>query len=116
MVQLFNYLKHFSSNLVAKTKEVEGAVDTLVTATKAADVKLHNTFNEFLLLANSQYIENVRTALLLSRSRSLRASPRTRVAFAPMCASQRSVCTTPRRKCTRLPKSRSRWTPRRWRK
>jgi len=68
MVQLFNYLKQFSSNLVAKTKEVEGAVDTLVTATKAADVKLHNTFNEFLLLANSQYIENVRTARLLSRS------------------------------------------------
>ena len=68
MVQLFNYLKQFSSNLVAKTKEVEGAVDTLVTATKAADVKLHNTFNEFLLLANSQYIENVRTARLLSCS------------------------------------------------
>lgn len=59
VLQLFNYLKQFSANLVAKTREVENAVDTLVTSTKAADVKLHNAFNEFLLLSNSQYIENV---------------------------------------------------------
>ncbi len=56
---MLHYLKQFSSNLIARTKEVETEVDSLVTATKAADIKLHNTFNEFLLLANSQYIENV---------------------------------------------------------
>jgi len=43
-----------------RTKEVEQQVETLVHETKTVDVKLHNSFNRFLLLSNTQYIENVR--------------------------------------------------------
>jgi hypothetical protein len=34
-------------------------IDNLVSEATEADVRLHNTFNEFLMLANNQFIENV---------------------------------------------------------
>jgi hypothetical protein len=35
-------------------------VDTLLSETVEAKVRLNNTFNEFLILTNTQFIENVR--------------------------------------------------------
>lgn len=34
-------------------------MDDLLYEAKSADLKLRNTFNEFLMLSNSQFIENV---------------------------------------------------------
>ena len=34
-------------------------MEDLVSATKATDVKLHNAVNEFMLLSNLQFVENV---------------------------------------------------------
>jgi hypothetical protein len=44
---------------MTKTKQLEAHVDALVYDTKTVDVRLHNTFNQFLMLSNSQFIENV---------------------------------------------------------
>eukprot|EP00002_Diphylleia_rotans_P016921 TRINITY_DN328_c0_g1_i5.p1 TRINITY_DN328_c0_g1~~TRINITY_DN328_c0_g1_i5.p1 ORF type:complete len:1711 (+),score=463.03 TRINITY_DN328_c0_g1_i5:53-5185(+) len=55
---LLFYLKDFSQRLIQRTREVEKNVDNLVFETKSMDVKLHNTFNQFLMLANTQFIEN----------------------------------------------------------
>ena len=43
---------------------VQDEVEGLVSATKATDVKLHNAVNEFLLLSNLQFVENVSTSPL----------------------------------------------------
>ena len=40
-------------------QELQTDIDGLNEGAIAADVNLHNTFNEFLLLSNSQFIENV---------------------------------------------------------
>jgi WASH complex subunit FAM21 len=53
-------LEEFSQKLITKTKDLETLVDSLVFEIKATDVKVHNTFNEFLMLSNTQFIENVR--------------------------------------------------------
>ena len=53
------YLKSFSDALVKRTKDLEQQVETLVYDQKSVDVKLHNTFNRFLMLSNTQFIENV---------------------------------------------------------
>jgi len=55
---LLHYLQEFSNRILSRTKDLESQVDALVFETKAADVKVHNTFNEFLQLSNSQFIEN----------------------------------------------------------
>jgi len=55
---LLRYLQDFSNSLIARTKEVESQVDSLVLETKSAEVRVHNTFNEFLMLSNFQFIEN----------------------------------------------------------
>lgn len=34
-------------------------MDGLISETKAADCRLHNVFNDFLMLSNTQFIENV---------------------------------------------------------
>ena len=41
-----------------RTKEIENAVDNLVDDTVNIEVKLNNTVNQFLMLANTQFIEN----------------------------------------------------------
>jgi WASH complex subunit FAM21 len=60
--QLYHYLEEFSSKLLARTKDIETQVDSLVFETKATHVRVHNTFNEFLMLANKQFVENVSSA------------------------------------------------------
>eukprot|EP00794_Sanderia_malayensis_P011036 gene11036-12201_t len=55
---LLLYLKKFSQNLLLRTHELEKNVDDLVHDTKGMGSKLHNTFNDFLMLSNKQFIEN----------------------------------------------------------
>ncbi len=44
---------------LCETQDVEHAVEELVFVTKATDVKLHSVLNEFMLLSNVQFVENV---------------------------------------------------------
>jgi len=55
---LLKYLAEVSTNLIKRTKELEGNVYALATEAKSVNVKLHNTFNQFLMLSNTQFIEN----------------------------------------------------------
>lgn len=57
--RLVAYLRQFSSDLTAKTKGIVDRIDALSDDADEADIRLRNTFNEFLNLANSQFIENV---------------------------------------------------------
>jgi hypothetical protein len=40
-------------------EQVQTQVDELVYETKESEIKLYNTFNEFIMLSNSKFIENV---------------------------------------------------------
>ena len=55
---LLNYLKDFKDHVFAQTKQLASTVDDLVFTTKATNVQLHNTFNHFLQLSHTQYMEN----------------------------------------------------------
>ena len=56
--QLLDLLKSFSANMVEKTKNLEEKMDDLACKTTVTKVLLNNTLNEFLMLANTQFIEN----------------------------------------------------------
>lgn len=58
--QLFLYLQNFSQRMLSKTHEIEKQLDGLIQDTKATDSCLHTVFNDFLMLSNTQFIENVR--------------------------------------------------------
>jgi len=45
--------------LLERTKATQAAVDDLVDTCTATTISTSNVFNEFLLLSNSQFIENV---------------------------------------------------------
>jgi hypothetical protein len=60
LAQLLQYLQLLSSDITAKTKAVQNDLDDLYFESNAADLRLHNTFNQLLMLSNSQFIENVR--------------------------------------------------------
>jgi len=55
---LYNYLEDFSRKLMERTKATQDTVDDLVNFCTATTIGTHNVFNEFLLLSNSQFIEN----------------------------------------------------------
>jgi len=57
---LLTYLRSFSSQLLDRTRAVQSQVDGLVYQARAADANVHSTLNQFLMLSNSQFIENVR--------------------------------------------------------
>lgn len=52
-------MQDFANKLIYKTKELEFQVDELVKDSKSIHVKVHNTFDQFLMLSNTQFIENV---------------------------------------------------------
>jgi WASH complex subunit FAM21 len=52
-------MEDFSSRLFSKTKELEDNVDKLMYESKSLGVKVETTFSDFLMLSNSQFIENV---------------------------------------------------------
>ncbi|XP_047668068.1 WASH complex subunit 2C isoform X3 [Tachysurus fulvidraco] len=55
---LFHYLQNFSQRMLSKTHEIEKQLDGLIRDTKATDSCLHTVFNDFLMLSNTQFIEN----------------------------------------------------------
>ena len=58
-IKLMEYLQSFSNNVSERTRNLMEKIDDLSYDTCDANVRLRNTFNEFLLLADSQFIENV---------------------------------------------------------
>lgn len=57
--QLLRFLQEFSQQTISRTHEIKKQVDGLISETKATDCRLHNVFNDFLMLSNTQFIENV---------------------------------------------------------
>uniref|UniRef100_A0A1A7X315 Family with sequence similarity 21, member C n=1 Tax=Iconisemion striatum TaxID=60296 RepID=A0A1A7X315_9TELE len=55
---LFLFLQDFSQRMLSKTHEIEKQLDSLICDTKATDSRLHSVFNDFLMLSNTQFIEN----------------------------------------------------------
>ncbi|XP_076142304.1 WASH complex subunit 2A isoform X3 [Alosa pseudoharengus] len=55
---LFLFLQDFSQRMLSKTHEIEKQLDGLICDTKATDSCLHTVFNDFLMLSNTQFIEN----------------------------------------------------------
>ncbi|XP_012557072.2 WASH complex subunit 2A isoform X1 [Hydra vulgaris] len=55
---LLLYLQEFSHQILSKTTDIEKLVDNVYNITKGSGVKVHNTFNDFLMLSSSQFIEN----------------------------------------------------------
>ncbi|XP_053307277.1 WASH complex subunit 2A-like isoform X2 [Spea bombifrons] len=55
---LLNFLKEFSQQTISRTHEIEKQLDGLIHEAKATDCRLHNVFNDFLMLSNTQFIEN----------------------------------------------------------
>ena len=60
--KLLAALNQFSKSLGEKTQSLVGKVDELSSDTVEVECKLRNTFNDFLMLADSQFIENVSTS------------------------------------------------------
>lgn len=65
-LQLFHFLQDFSQRMMSKTHEIEKQLDSLLCDTKATDSRLHSVFNDFLMLSNTQFIENVMYFLCLT--------------------------------------------------
>ncbi|XP_074088676.1 WASH complex subunit 2C isoform X2 [Macrotis lagotis] len=55
---LLQFLQEFSQQTISRTHEIKKQVDGLIHETKATDCRLHNVFNDFLMLSNTQFIEN----------------------------------------------------------
>ena len=74
-MSLQSYLSEFSQSVADKTKALVGKIDDLGNDVSEADVRLRNTFCEFIMLANSQFIENVSFALVAGLAVTFRISP-----------------------------------------
>ncbi|KAM9804220.1 WASH complex subunit 2C [Neosynchiropus ocellatus] len=55
---LFLFLQDFSQRMLSKTHDIEKQLDSLIRDTKATDSCLQSVFNDFLMLSNTQFIEN----------------------------------------------------------
>lgn len=55
---LLRFLQEFSQQTLARTHEIKKQMDRLVHETKNTDCRLHNVFSGFLMLSNTQFIEN----------------------------------------------------------
>ncbi|XP_029465882.1 WASH complex subunit 2A-like isoform X2 [Rhinatrema bivittatum] len=55
---LLRFLQEFSQQTISRTHEIEKQLDRLIHETKASDCRLHSVFNDFLMLSNTQFIEN----------------------------------------------------------
>uniref|UniRef100_A0A8B9FXT7 Uncharacterized protein n=1 Tax=Amazona collaria TaxID=241587 RepID=A0A8B9FXT7_9PSIT len=65
---LLHFLQEFSQQTISRTHEIKKQVDGLISETKATDCRLHNVFNDFLMLSNTQFIENVTRVYLRCRA------------------------------------------------
>ncbi len=58
-INLLGYLNSVSKSFRVKSDSLTLKLQDLTGDVNIADVKLRNTFNDFLMLANTQFIENV---------------------------------------------------------
>jgi len=58
--KLLNYLKIFSKEITKSTQICTENMNELHNSLYETETSLRNTFNEFIMLGNSQFIENVR--------------------------------------------------------
>nr|CCA21254.1 conserved hypothetical protein [Albugo laibachii Nc14] len=56
--ELHLYLRSYSGSLIGRIKSLEDSVRQLSTQADRSNVRLRNTLNQFLLLSDSQFIEN----------------------------------------------------------
>eukprot|EP00601_Ochromonadales_sp_CCMP2298_P032619 CAMPEP_0173329036 /NCGR_PEP_ID=MMETSP1144-20121109/2495_1 /TAXON_ID=483371 /ORGANISM="non described non described, Strain CCMP2298" /LENGTH=147 /DNA_ID=CAMNT_0014273607 /DNA_START=55 /DNA_END=494 /DNA_ORIENTATION=+ len=56
--KLLEYLKEFSMSITTRTKACADSVDELAFSVAESEVELRNTFNDFLMLGNTQFVEN----------------------------------------------------------
>lgn len=57
-VGMLLHLQEFSQKLLKRTHEIQEQVDSLNHDTKLTNIRLHNVFNGFVMLANTQFVEN----------------------------------------------------------
>ncbi|OWF44676.1 WASH complex subunit 2A-like isoform X2 [Mizuhopecten yessoensis] len=55
---LLLHLQEFSQRMILKVHEIEKGVDGLLNDSKLTSVKVNNVFNDFIMLANTQFVEN----------------------------------------------------------
>ncbi|ESO83145.1 hypothetical protein LOTGIDRAFT_133932 [Lottia gigantea] len=55
---LLQHLQEFSQRIISRTHEIEKSVEGLVHEAKLTDVRVNNVFNGFMMLANTQFVEN----------------------------------------------------------
>ena len=55
---LLLYLKDFSKRMTERIADMTTQVDGLVTESKRTETRLHNCFNDFLMLSSVQFVEN----------------------------------------------------------
>uniref|UniRef100_K1QZI4 Protein FAM21 n=1 Tax=Magallana gigas TaxID=29159 RepID=K1QZI4_MAGGI len=55
---LLLYLKDFSQKMISRVHEIEKEVDGLMHDSKMTGVRVNNVFNDFIMLANTQFVEN----------------------------------------------------------
>eukprot|EP01083_Nonionella_stella_P107361 310882_1 len=56
--KLLSTLQNFSTNLFDRLNSIESELDDFGFAVSNADLKLQNTINKFLMLSNTQFVEN----------------------------------------------------------
>ncbi|BFZ11316.1 hypothetical protein BsWGS_14354 [Bradybaena similaris] len=55
---LLQHLQEFSQRVISRTHQIGKEVDDLVHETKLMDVRVGNVINDFIMLANTQFVEN----------------------------------------------------------
>ncbi|VDI07539.1 WASH complex subunit FAM21, partial [Mytilus galloprovincialis] len=55
---LLHHLQDFSQQMISRVHEIGKEVDGLLHETKMTGVRVHNVFNDFIMLANTQFVEN----------------------------------------------------------
>jgi hypothetical protein len=63
--ELLTQLWQFSSKITERTRQFTEKVETLHFDINESEISLRNTFNEFLMLGDKQFIENVRVYVLI---------------------------------------------------
>lgn len=63
-MKLLNILRNYSAALNEKTTTLVNKIEELNSDVCITQVKLRNTFNEFMMMSNTQFIENVCRTIL----------------------------------------------------
>ncbi|KAI0228495.1 WASH complex subunit 2C [Lamellibrachia satsuma] len=55
---MLHYLQEFSHKMISRTHDIQEQMNGLVHEAKLTGVRLNNTVNDFIMLANTQFVEN----------------------------------------------------------